>query len=309
MSNTVTLILEPLGVETAVVERAIAEATDTQPVWGTLEEVDPATVRYLVTVKTPVTSALIAQLPNLHAVAVAFTGYDAVDLAACRARNISVMNVPEYATTAVAELVVCLSLNLVRDIPAATATMVDGGWGMPPGGELSGKTVGIVGTGAIGTATAARFAAFGCTVLGWSRSERAAFAAYGSYVTDLKALIAQVDILSLHVPLSDRTTGLIGAAELAELRPEAFLINTARGPVVDEAALIAALDARAFRAAALDVFATEPLPAEHPLRTHPRVLATPHISFNTGPALKERLAVTCANLAAAHSGVPRNVVT
>jgi|SRR6056297_3507245 len=309
MTQPLLLILEPLGVDTAAAEAALTKATGARCVWGDVSAVDTAAVEFVVTVKTPVTAALMAELPNLKAVAVAFTGYDVVDLDACRARGVAVMNVPEYATTAVAELVIGLSIAILRDIPQASQAVAAGEWPAQTGGELAGKTVGIVGTGAIGVATAARFAAFGCTVLGWSRTERSAFTEYGSYIPELSTLLEQSDIVSLHVPLTPQTKGLIGETAFAALKPGASLINTARGPVVDENALLAALERGQLAAAALDVFATEPLPVDHPLRTHERVLATPHISFNTTPALAERLQVTSANLAAFYTGQPTNVVS
>jgi len=309
MEKPVLWIVEPLGVDVSVVEDQIREAVDAECLWGELSDSEKERVTVLVTVKTPVTADLLTQVPNLQAVAVAFTGYDAVDLTACRAHGITVMNVPEYATTAVAELVIGLSISLLRELPQAIEMMKHGEWGVTSGDELSGKTVGIVGTGAIGVATAARFAAFGCTVVGWSRSKRTDFTEYGTYIDTLEELLGRADIVSLHVPLTPQTTGLIDAAALTQMKSDAVLINTARGPVVDEAALLTALDTGGIRAAALDVFSSEPLPADHPLRTHERVLATPHISFNSTPALRERLAVTVRNVRDFLQGSPEHVVS
>jgi len=309
MNEKLLYLQDDLGVPKDVVTKQVQDALGQACVWGELSAEQAAQVNYIITVKSPVDESVLDRFPNLEAVAVAFTGYDAVDIPACQERGITVMNVPEYSTTAVAELVIGLTINVLREIPRATQVVTAGEWGFAPGAELAGKTVGIVGTGAIGQATAKLFRAFGCEVIAWSRTERDRFKDYGTYVAELSDLLAQADIVSLHVPHTPDTTGLIGTRELAQLQPSAILVNTARGPIIDEAALLAALDAGQLHAAALDVFTEEPLPVDHPLRSHERVLATPHISFNTVPALAERLRITVANLAAHAAGTSTNVVS
>jgi phosphoglycerate dehydrogenase-like enzyme len=158
----------------------------------------------------------------------------------------------------------------------------DGGWQTGIGANLRGKCLGVVGLGNIGKEVARIGLAFGMTVIAWSQNLTTEIAsAAGATLVDKHALFRQADFVTIHLVLSRRTAGLVGAAEIALMKPTARLINTSRGPIVDEAALIEALQARRIAGAALDVFDVEPLPADHPFRTLENVLATPHIGYVT----------------------------
>ena len=165
---------------------------------------------------------------------------------------------------------------------------------------------GIIGMGAIGTRTAQLAKAFGCEVLGFNRSPRQI---EGVRMTDLDTLLSECDIVSLHVPLTDETRGLIGERELSLMKPDAVLINTARGPVVDSRALAAALKEGRLAGAAVDVYETEPpIAQDHPLLTAPNVTATPHVAFATKEALYQRAAIVFDNVAGYLDGKPQNVM-
>ena len=279
-----------------------------EPEWR--DSGEPDRVAALVTVNAPVDTKLLARFPRLRLVSVAFTGYDHVDLSACRRRGIAVCNVPGYATAATAELTVGLTLALLRRLPHGDRIVRRGGWSeIPPGVELAGKTAGIIGTGDIGLRVARVFAAMDSRVIGWSRTHRAEFTALGgAYVDSLDDLLRRADIVTLHVPLNDSTRGLIGRRELACMKRSAVLINTARGPIVDEAALVEALREHRIAGAALDVFSQEPLPPDHPLLLHDNVVLTPHTGYRTGEALQRRARIALENVRAFFDGRPQNRV-
>ena len=235
-------------------------------------------------------AAVLAQCPKLRYLSVAFTGLDHIDLAYCREHGIKVQNAAGYSTTAVSELAVGMMLDLLRNIVTLNEKIRQGGSrGTFLGRELRGKTVGIVGTGAIGTATARLLVAFGAKVIAWSRTERPEVKALGVEYMPLDDLLRQSDIVSLHVPLCDETRGLIGERELALMKPTALLVNTARGPVCDIAAVGRALIENRIAGAAFDVFEHEPpLPLDHLLLSTNRCLVTPHIAFATEESFAAR---------------------
>ena len=240
-----------------------------------------ADVAVISNIKLP--ADVLAQCPKLRYLSVAFTGLDHIDLAYCREHGIKVQNAAGYSTTAVSELAVGMMLDLLRNIVTLNEKIRQGGSrGTFLGRELRGKTVGIVGTGAIGTATARLLLAFGAKVIAWSRTERPEVKALGVEYMPLDDLLRQSDIVSLHVPLCDETRGLIGERELALMKPTAMLVNTARGPVCDIAAVGRALIESRIAGAAFDVFEHEPpLPIDHLLLSTNRCLATPHVAFAT----------------------------
>lgn len=257
----------------------------------------PDSVTGIITVTQPVDASLLDIYPHLSFVAVSFTGYNHVDLDACKERGVFAYNVPAYSTDSVAELTLGFMIALLRDIPATTAVVNDGGWAYPPGQELKGKKVGIVGTGACGMRVAELATAFGCDVYGWSRTQQQQFSGVGgTYIDSLEELCATVDIVSLHVPLTEETIGLIGECELKAMQPTAYLVNTARGGVVDKEALVQALDSNQIAGVALDVHVEEPMPADDPLRTHPSAIVTPHIAYKTKEALQRRIDCTIQNI-------------
>ncbi len=260
-----------------------------------LAEADGLVVRS----ETKVDRELLAAGPRLTVVARAGVGVDTIDVVAATEAGIVVLNTPGANTLAAAELTIALMLALVRRIPAAAASARAGEWDRRRflGSELSGKTLGLVGLGRIGGAVATRAAAFGMRLVGWdpylspARAESLGVAALA-----LEALLAESDVVSLHVPLNAQTSGMIDAAKLALMKPSAYLINSSRGGAVDEAALLEALDTGRIAGAALDVFAEEPPPRDGAgarLLRHPKVVATPHLGGSTREAA-ERIAVELA---------------
>ncbi len=247
-----------------------------------------ADVAVISNIKLPAT--VLSQCPKLRYLSVAFTGLDHIDLAFCKEHNIKVQNAAGYSTTAVSELAVGMMLDLLRNIVTLNEKIRQGGSrGTFLGRELRGKTVGIVGTGAIGTATARLLVAFGAKVIAWSRTERPEVKAMGVEYMSLEDLLQQSDIVSLHVPLCDETRGLIGEKELAIMKPTAMLVNTARGPVCDIAAVGKALIESRIAGAAFDVFEQEPpLPIDHLLLSTNRCLVTPHVAFATEESFAAR---------------------
>ena len=247
-----------------------------------------ADVAVISNIKLP--ADVLAQCPKLRYLSVAFTGLDHIDLAYCREHGIKVQNAAGYSTTAVSELAVGMMLDLLRNIVTLNEKIRQGGSrGTFLGRELRGKTVGIVGTGAIGTATARLLVAFGAKVIAWSRTERPEVKAIGVEYMPLDDLLRQSDIVSLHVPLCDETRGLIGERELSLMKPTAMLVNTARGPVCDIAAVGRALIESRIAGAAFDVFEHEPpLPIDHLLLSTNRCLVTPHVAFATEESFAAR---------------------
>ena len=229
------------------------------------------------------TQPTLVQCSALKYISVAFTGLDHIDLAYCDERGIEVQNAAGYSTTAVSELAIGMMLDLLRGITALDGAIRNGqGRGAFLGSELRGKTVGIVGTGAIGTATAKLLKAFGARVVAYSRSRRPEVEALGVEYVSLDRLLNMSDIVSLHTPLTTETRTLIGRNELARMKPSALLVNTARGPVCDMTAVADALNKGVISGAAFDVFEQEPpLPSTHPLLGAPHCLLTPHVAFAT----------------------------
>ena len=235
---------------------------------------------------TPVTAELVARAGNLKVVVRAGAGVDNIDLEAATAAGVVVMNTPGANTTAATEHTLALLLALARRIPAADRSLRDGRWERKKftGFELHSKLLGVVGLGRIGTEVAARAQAFKMRVIGYDPFlTRDRFTDRAIEMVELDELLERADVVTLHVPLSDATRGLVGAAELARMKPGAVLLNCARGSLVDEAALVAALDSGHVGGAAIDAFATEPAPLPALVR-HPRVVATPHLGASTAEA-------------------------
>ncbi|HKV90363.1 MAG TPA: hydroxyacid dehydrogenase [Thermoplasmata archaeon] len=241
--------------------------------------------------RTKVTADLIAKSPNLTIVARAGVGVDNVDLPAATARGIRVVNAPSAATAAVAELTVAFLLLLARGLYLRIAETKSGTWKRGEnGGELRGKTVGFVGYGRIAREAAQRLVPFGVTPLAYDPFVPSS--PDGTTMVELDELLARSDFVSLHAALTPENHHLLDARRIGRMKPGAFLVNVARGPLVDEAALLTALDGGALGGAALDVFEVEP-PARAQLLGHPKVLATPHLGASTreGQALAGRQVV------------------
>lgn len=241
---------------------------------------------------------VINACPNLKMLSVAFTGLDHIDLACCKERGIEVRNAAGYSTTAVSELAIGLMLDVMRKITELdSATRHGGSRGMFLGRELKGKTVGVVGTGAIGTATIRLLLAFGCKVLAFSRTKRPEVVALGVEYCPLDTLMAESDIVTLHVPLNKETTHIIGQRQISLMKPTAILINTARGNVVDIVALSKALKENRIAGAGIDVYETEPpLPADHPLLDAPNCVVVPHIAYASREAFDIRADIVFDNV-------------
>ncbi|MEU3604099.1 D-2-hydroxyacid dehydrogenase family protein [Streptomyces sp. NPDC035033] len=233
--------------------------------------------------RTPLGAELLDRLPRLRLVVTSGMRNASIDLAACRERGITVCGTASGSEPP-AELTWALILGLVRKVTTEARAMREGGpWQSTVGGDLAGRTLGLLGLGKIGGRVAAVGRAFGMDVLAWSPNlteERVAAHGEGIRLAKDKAeLFAASDVVSLHLVLSDRTRGIVGEPELRAMRPGAYLVNTSRAGLVDGAALLRALRERWFAGAGLDVYETEPLPADDPLRTLPNVLALPHLGY------------------------------
>lgn len=258
---------------------------------------------------TPYPAEAIRQAEHLRLIAVAFTGIDHIDTAECKARGITICNAANYANQTVAELTIGLAVALLRNLPAAdTAARTGTTFAGRTGREISGKTVGIIGTGRIGNTCARLFAAFGANIIAYSRSESAEAAALGIRYVSLDTLLQESDIISLHVPATPETHHLINAERLARMKPTSLLINCARGSVVDNAALARALTAGTIAGAGIDVFDMEPpLPENYPLLSAPNTILTPHIGFSSEESMRRRAEIVFQNITAYLSGNPENV--
>lgn len=212
-------------------------------------------------------------------------GVDRVDLAAAAEKSIVVTNTPLAPTVSVAELTIGLMLSLARSIPALATETRAGGWPRGVGITVEGKTIGLIGMGSIGKAVAVRLRAFDCALLAFDPMADTEFAcSNGIVLAPREDVISRSDFLSLHVPLLPTTRNMVNASFLARMKPGSFLINTARGEVIDEAALLEALQTGHLRGAALDVFSQEPPDSNNPLFALPQVIATPHCGAHTDSA-------------------------
>lgn len=313
------VVMEPLGVALEKINALAAalQAAGHEFVYYTSKEIqqDKLLARVqdadiIMLANQPLSAEIINACPKLKMLSVAFTGVDHVALDACRARNILVCNAAGYSTNAVAELTFGLAISVIRNIVPCDARCRRAGTkdGLV-GFELFGKTFGVVGTGAIGARVAKIAAAFGCRVLAYSRTAKQELVDVGVQYVSLDELLAQSDFVSLHVPLTDATRGLINAAAIAKMKQGAVLLNTARGPVVDSAALAEALNAGKLAGAGIDVFEGEPpIAEEHPLCSAKNTVLTPHVAFASREALETRADIVFANIEKWLNGAPQNVV-
>lgn len=249
-----------------------------------------------------------------HLELISFTGIGVgnfVDLRRASARNVTVTNTPGYADVTVAEHTLGLMLDLARNLSHLDRDTRAGGWSKAlPGVTLRGLTLGLVGFGGIAQQVANFARALGMQVLVWTRRPQAPRAeACDVQFVSLDALLEASDVVSVHVAHTPQTEQLLDAERLARLKPEAMLINTARGEIIDEFALLRLLQANQIRGAALDVFTEEPLPAEHPLFRLDNVVLTPHTAYNTPEAGANILDIAIDNVSAYFAGEPRNVVS
>ncbi|MBV6498426.1 MAG: putative 2-hydroxyacid dehydrogenase [Prosthecobacter sp.] len=274
-----------------------------------------ADAEVVITNKAPLTREIIEALPRLRYIGVTATGYNIVDTAAARERGIVVSNVPGYSTPAVAQLVFALLLELTNHVGHHARTVRDGRWTACPDFcywdhpliELSGRTLGIVGYGDIGSAVARIALAFGMKVLA-ARREWKTPPPVGVTPADMDEIFSQSDAITLHCPLTDATRHLVCDRTLALMKPDAFLINTGRGPLVDEAALARALNDGRIGGAGLDVLSVEPPKDGSPLFSARNCLITPHIGWASREARVRLINLVASNLQAFLNGSPVNVV-
>jgi phosphoglycerate dehydrogenase-like enzyme len=231
--------------------------------------------------RTPFPAGLFERLPALRLLVTTATKNAAIDLDAARARGVTVCGTGNTGN-AVPEITIGMMIALMRNFAAEDAAMRAGGWQHTIGPGLAGATLGIVGLGRLGIPVARLAQAFQMKVTAWSPNLTAVRAAeHGVTAVDKDALFAGSDVITIHMPLSERSHGIVGADDLARMKPTAYLINTSRGPIVDEPALVDALRERRIAGAGLDVYGVEPLPADHPLRAQPNTLLLPHIGYVT----------------------------
>lgn len=310
------VIIEPLGVPQ---DRLLSMAADTLPkdleivYYDTRVTEDAQLIErgkdadIIAVSNLPINSAVIDGCKSLKLLSVAFTGVDHIAMDACRKNGVTVCNCAGYSTAAVADLVFGMVIALYRNIiPCNNVVREEGVKDGLVGFELEGKKFGVVGTGAIGLRTAGIAQAFGCEVYAYSRTVKNI---EGIRYVSLDELLSVCDIISLHTPLTPETNGLIGKEQLALMKKDAILINTARGPVVDSEALCDALNQGIIAGAGIDVFETEPpIKKEHPLLNAKNTIATPHVAFATKEALVKRAVIVFDNILKWVNGEPQNVI-
>ncbi len=270
-------------------------------------------VAMVVRSETKVTSKVIEAAPQLRVVGRAGVGVDNVDVDAATQHGVVVMNTPGGNTISTAELSFGMLLSLARKVPQAYASMAAGKWDRKQfqGTELAGKTLGVLGLGRIGSEVARRALAFGMKVLAYDPflTDARARALGIGLVAELDAVYRDADFITVHMPVTDQTRGMLNAAAFAKMKPKVCLVNCARGEIIVEADLLAALDSGKIAAAALDVFATEPLPQDHPFRRHPAITLTPHLGASTHEA-QEKCGIEVAEVITGYllTGEVRNAV-
>jgi phosphoglycerate dehydrogenase-like enzyme len=262
--------------------------------------------------RTPLPASLINRLPKLRMLGITGVRNASLDAAACAARGVLVCNTVGGANSrnATAELALGLLLAAARGIPSADANIRAGRFqeGLPVGVNLAGKTLGIIGLGRLGSCMANYCRALNMTVLAWSQNLSAEQAqAAGATLVSKETIFSRSDAVSIHLVLSPRSRGLIGASDIARMKPGAILINTSRGPIVDEAALLEAVQSRRI-IAALDVYDREPLPANHPLRHAPNTVLTPHLGYGVQETWTEFYPQSVENALAFLDGKPVRVL-
>jgi phosphoglycerate dehydrogenase-like enzyme len=244
-----------------------------------VERLRPFDIVCVMRERTPMTRAIIERLPKLRLIASTAMRNASIDVKAAEERGVQVVHTG-YTSAPTIELTWALILASARNLIAENTSLRSGGWQQSVGDDMTGRTLGLVGLGNVGGAVAKVGNAFGMKVIAWSQNlttERAV--EVGAALVSKHEVFQNADVVSIHLVLSDRTRGLVGAAELALMKPTARLINTSRGPIVVEADLVAALKDKKIAGAAIDVFDQEPLPLDHPLRALPNLLATPHIGY------------------------------
>lgn len=263
--------------------------------------------------KTPITAHVIESSPKLKLICVLATGYNVVDCSAAAERNIPVCNVPGYSTASVAQFTFALLLELCHHVGLHADSVHNGDWSAHPDFcywktpqmELAGKTIGIIGYGSIGQAVGAIAKAFGMNVLAYSRTR---YPEHAGIYTDLNTLLSQADVISLHCPLFPETAEMINAVTISKMKDGAILLNTARGGLINEQDVAAALRSGKLGAAAVDVVSCEPISRENPLLTAPNCIITPHMAWAPIESRQRILDITVQNIRRFLNGGSMNVV-
>lgn len=312
------VIMEPLGISNEDLDeltRNLSEAhtivtydTKTTVESELIERAGDAEV--IIIANNPLSGDVIKNLPNLKMISVAFVGIDHIDVETCKAQGIRISNAAGYCTHAVAELALGLTLSVLRNIPRCdAATRNLGSKNGLVGNELYKKTFGIIGTGAIGKRTAEFARVFGCNVIAYSRTEREDVKDMGVNYVSLDTLMQTADIISVHTPLTSDTKHLIDKDKLNMMKPTSILINTARGPIVDNNHLAKMLGENKIVGAGIDVFDIEP-----PLRTkdtlikEPTAVITPHVAYATKESILRRASIVVNNIESWLEGTPINIM-
>ncbi len=311
-------LLEPLGVSAETIEDLARPLKDAghEFVYFDTKTTDAAELarrsagaEVVMIANNPYPAEAVRGADALKMIAVAFTGIDHVALDACRERGIEVRNCAGYSDTSVAELTLGLTIDVLRKVGAADAAVRTGKTSAGlMGTEICGKTVGIVGCGKIGCAAGRLFKAFGARVLGYARHEHPEAAAAGIEQVPLDELLAQSDIVSLHLPSNDSTRKSFGATQIAQMKDGAVFINCARGAIVDNDALAEALNSGKLAGAGIDVFDMEPpIPADYALVNAKNCIFTPHVAFLTHEAMERRAKIEFDNVLAYTQGRAQNI--
>ncbi len=300
-------MLEPLGVSAEILDQLSERLKKENHEFIAYDNVtkDPEELKrraagadVLIIANNPLPGEVIKASDNLKFISVAFTGIDHLDKVACMEKGVKISNAAGYSTEAVAELVIGMIISKLRYIVECNTVVREGKTkdGLV-GFELAGKTVGIVGTGAIGLRTAELLKAFGCKLLGYNRTEKKEAKELGIQYVSLEQLLKESDIITLHTPLTQETKFLINKDNIGLLKPNALLVNCARGQVIDIEATAQALKEKKFAGAAIDVFEIEPpLPTDHILFDAPNALLTPHVAFATKESMVRRAQITFNNI-------------
>ena len=311
-------LLEPLGVPRELIDSLAQPIRNAGHEWVYYDRktTDPEELKrrsqgceVVMIANNPFPDEVVEACPALRLLNVAFTGIDHVGLNACRRQGVTVCNAANYSNQTVAELVIGMTISLLRRLPECGTAVRGGGTSAGLcGREIAGRTVGIVGTGRIGTMAARLFLAFGARVIAASRTRRPEVEAMGVDYVSLETLMAQSDIVTIHTPNTPATRGLISRELIGLMKPSALLVNCARGPIVDSAALADALNEGRIAGAAVDVFSVEPpIPDTEPLLHAKNALLTPHVAFLSEEAMVRRAHITFENTYAYLRGEKQNV--
>lgn len=267
--------------------------------------------------KTPITKAILERVPAVKYIGVLATGYNVVDVVAATAAGVTVTNIPAYSTTAVAQMTFALLLEMCNHVGKHNDAVWKGEWSHSsdfcfwnaPLIELAGKTLGVIGFGRIGQATAKIAQAFGMNVLAYARNKTVELNDITCQYADFDGLLAQSDVISLHCPLTETTKGIINRDAISKMKDGVMIINTARGPLVVEVDLVAALNSGKVAGAALDVVSSEPIEEDSVLFNAKNCIITPHIAWAPKESRIRLMKIAVDNLIAFNNGTPVNVVT